>query len=67
MIFCAKVVNMTTWIGPQWAHKQLIFISTKDFEGSRVPGGCQEYERNSEPDRLGGGRGRVNPPPCGLV
>ena len=67
MIFCAKGVNMTTLIGPKWAHKQFILISTKDFEGSRGPGARQEYEQNSEPDRLGGGRGRVNPPPCGLV
>ena len=54
MLFRAKVVNMTTLIGPKWAHKQLILISTKDFEGSRGPGGRQEYEQNSEPDRLGG-------------
>ena len=37
MIFCAKVVNMTTLIGPKWAHKQLIFIFTKYFEVSREP------------------------------
>ena len=24
-------------------------------------------EQPSSPDHLGGGRGRVNPPPCGLV
>ena len=29
---CTKVVNMTTLIGPKWAHKQLILILTKDFE-----------------------------------
>ena len=29
--------------------------------------GIQENKQPSSPDRLGGGRGRVNPPPCGLV
>ena len=33
------------------------------FEGSRRPGGIQDNEQVSEPGRLGGGRGRVNPPP----
>ena len=33
------------------------------FEGSREPGGIQDDEQPSEPERLGGGRGRVNPPP----
>ena len=67
MIFCAKVVNMTTLIGLKWAHKQLILISTKDFDGSRGPRGRQDCERVSEPRGLGGGRGRVNPPPRRLV
>ena len=67
MIFCANVVNMTTLIGPKWAHKQLILIFTEDFEGSRRARGIEMNEEGSSPDRLGGGRGRVNPPPCGLV
>ena len=37
------------------------------FEGQRSDGYSREVLQGSEPDRLGGGRGRVNPPPCGLV
>ena len=37
------------------------------FEGSGWPRGFQENERTAEKWRLGGGRGRVKPPPCGLV
>ena len=32
------------------------------FEDSKKPGVLQDDEQLSEPDRLGGGRGRVNPP-----
>ena len=67
MIFCAKVVNMATLIGPKWAHKQLILIFTEGFEGSRGPRVCQSREQLSEPRGLGGGRGRVYPPPRRLV
>ena len=35
------------------------------FQGGRDP--SQPNEQPSEPDRLGGGRGRVNPPPRRLV
>ena len=58
---------MTTLIGPKWAHKQLTFIYTEDFEGSRGPRGRQSREKHSEPRGLGGGRGRVNLPPRRLV
>ena len=37
------------------------------FEGSRAARGRQENEQPSEPDHLGGGRGRVNLPPRRLV
>ena len=37
------------------------------FEGPRPPRADPEELRISEPDRLGGGRGRVNPPPRRLV
>ena len=67
MLFRIKVVNMTTLFGPKWAHKQNILIFTTHFEGSRRARVIQENDRRSGPDRLGGGRGRVNPPPCGLV
>ena len=34
---------------------------------SKMPRADSENEQPSGPDRLGGGRERVNPPPCGLV
>ena len=37
------------------------------FEGSRAAAARQPNEQLSGPDRLGGGRGRVNPPPRRLV
>ena len=37
------------------------------FEGSREAWLNSPREKASEPDPQGGGRGRVNPPPCGLV
>ena len=37
------------------------------LEGQSVHGDSREEFQSSEPDRPGGGRGRVNPPPCGLV
>ena len=50
-----------------WAHKQQIHIFPTFFQ---IPIG-HEYARTSfqpsEPDRLGGGRERVNPPPRRLV
>ena len=65
--FCAKVVNMTTLIGAKWAHEQLILIFAAYFEGSRGPRVRQDCEQLSGPRGLGGGRGRVNPPPRRLV
>ena len=53
MLFRAKVVNMTTLIGAKSAHKQLILIFTKDFEGSRGPRGRQDCEQVSEPRHFG--------------
>ena len=50
MVFCAEVVNMTTWIGAKGAHKHVKHIFTKDFEGSRGPRGIQEDEQPAEPD-----------------
>ena len=37
------------------------------FEGQSGHEDPREEFQLSSPDRLGGGRGRVNPPPCGLV
>ena len=58
---------MTTLIGPKWTHKQNKHIFTALFGGSREGGGSQRCKEAAEPDHPGGGRGRVNPPPCGLV
>ena len=54
-------------VRPRRAHKQEIHIFLTYFEGPRGARGRQENEKPSEPDRLGGGRGRVNRPLCGLV
>ena len=46
-------------------EKVLVFNAfLKGSRGALVP---QPGEQPSEPDRLGGGRGRVNPPPRRLV
>ena len=50
MIFCAKVVNMTTWIGHKWAHKQLILIFAAYFEG---PGSPEDSKRSNTPAAIG--------------
>ena len=55
------------FVGLMWAHKQQIHIFPTFFQ---IPKG-HEYARtslqSSEPGRLEGGRGRVNPPPWRLV
>ena len=53
-------------LGLVWAHKQQIHIFPTFF---LIPKDCEDAKENlqsSGPDRLGGGRGRVNPPPWGL-
>ncbi len=54
-------------VRPKRAHKQNIFIFPMNFAwpGSRET--ARESLQPSEPDRLGGGRGRVNLPPRRLV
>ena len=54
-------------MGPKIENVGFSLVLPLLFEGSRGARGRQENERLSEPDPLGGGRGRVNPPPCGLV
>ena len=54
-------------VGPKTENVEKVWVLPLLFEGSRAAGGRQPNERGSGPDRLGGGRGRVNPPPCGLV
>ena len=54
-------------MGPKSGNVGFSLVLIVFFEGSRGPRVRQGREQPSEPDRLGGGRGRVNPPPCGLV
>ena len=54
-------------MGPKIENVEKSLVLPLLFEGSREPKGRQEYEKIGEKCRLGGGRGRVNPPPCGLV
>ena len=54
-------------MGPKSENLEKVVVFKAFLKGSRGPRGHQDGFRPSEPDRLGGGRGRVNPPPCGLV
>ena len=54
-------------MGPKIENVGFSLVLPILFEGSRGAGARPPNEQTSEPDRLGGGRGRVNPPPCGLV
>ena len=54
-------------VGPKTENVEKPLVLPLLFEGSGLPRGDSENEQLSGPDRLGGGRGRVNPPPCGLV
>ena len=54
-------------VGPKSENVEKPLVLPLLFEGSRAARLPQENEKLIEPDRLGGGRGRVNPPPCGLA
>ena len=54
-------------MGPKIENVEKPLVLPLLFEGSKAAKARQEDEMYSEPCRLGGGRGRVNPPPCGLV
>ena len=54
-------------VGPKSENVEKALVLLLLFEGSRGPRGRQSREQLSGPRGLGGGRGRVNPPPCGLV
>ena len=54
-------------MGPKSENVGFSLVLPLLFEGSRLPRGDSENERPSGPCRLGGGRGRVNPPPRRLV
>ena len=65
MAIAMHICSSLVWPKSGNVEKPLVFKGF--FEGSRAARTPQEEERNCEPDRLGGGRGRVNLPPCGLV
>ena len=54
-------------MGPKSENVEKSVVLPLLFEGSRAAWLRQPNEKPSEPDRLGGGRGRVNPPPRRLV
>ena len=54
-------------MGPKSENVEKVLVLKAFLKGSRVARGDSENEQPSEPERLGGGRGRVNPAPCGLV
>ena len=54
-------------MGPKSENVGFSLVLPVLFEGSRLPRGDSEELQPSGPDRLGGGRGRVNPPPRRLV
>ena len=54
-------------VGPKSENIKKALVLLLLFEGSRVPRGSSEKKRPGEPYRLGGGRGRVNPPPRRMV
>ena len=49
-------------MGPKSENVGFSLVLPLLFEGSRLPRGDSEELQISEPDRLGGGRGRVYPP-----
>ena len=49
-------------VGPKSGNVEKVPVFNCFFEGSRVQKVFCENEQLSETDRLGGGRGRVNPP-----
>ena len=61
--FACLIHIMSPCVRSKRVQKQKVLIFAKDFACQR----CDEYPgagfQPSEPDRLGGGRGRVNPPP----
>ena len=54
-------------MGPKIENVGFSLVLPLLFEGSKAAEGRQENEKTSGPWRLGGGRGRVNPPPRRLV
>ena len=57
----------TGLVGPKTGKVKKLLVFKAFLKGSSYPRGDSENEQLSGPDRLGGGRGRVNPPPRRLV
>ena len=54
-------------LGPKSENVEISSVLNAFLKWSRGARVIQMNEHPRSPDRLGGGRGRVNPPPCGLV
>ena len=54
-------------VTPKSENVEKVLVFKAFLKGSRGPRVIQPSERLAEPDRPGGGRGRVNPPPRRLV
>ena len=54
-------------VGPKTENVGFSLVLPLLFEGSSGARVIQECKVSLEPDRLGGGREKVNPSPCGLV
>ena len=54
-------------VGPKSGNVGFSLVLIVFFEGSRGPRARQGKFAIIRAGPLGGGRGRVNPPPCGLV
>ena len=54
-------------VGPKSENVEKPMVFVCFFEGQSGDEESTEELQLSSPDRQGGGRGRVNPPPCGLV
>ena len=52
---------------PKSENVEKVLVLPLLFEGPRERKAFQECQQVAEKDRQGGGRGRVNLPPCGLV
>ena len=53
-------------VGPKSGNVEKVLVFKAFLKGSKEPRVIWNRLRGSEPDRLRGGRGRVNPPPWGL-
>ena len=54
-------------VGPKSGNVEKALVFVYVFEGSRGHEDAKESFKIFRAEAVGGGRGRVNPPPCGLV